>query len=327
MRVLYYHREKILKLFQKRRKTLFGKSEEIRDIAIERVSSIRQTRSIFRYTLTWSGGRRTIVYGHTHSKQTYVFLSTIWRERFQNDKTLCTPRPLVYIPSYDLFLYESFAGDRLRDLLEKKPLPVPRLKTLLAQTAAWLATLHAIPISHSQRFRKASPFSQSKIISTLLPTLPARDRRTFRKNVAKLFEIILPSLPREKTLIHRDPHIANIILQPKTRRLALIDYSESGIGQPMIDVATMIVHLRVALHPFYSPKNIEAMSEHFLTSYRRRARLPRGEFRLHLTAFLAIVSLHFWAFTVVRNPRLNRSLRWMIREFQNMWSESFHLLQ
>lgn len=327
MRTPYLHHETMLHLFRKRRETFFGHSKDIRDLTIERVSSIRQTRSILRYTLTWSTGQTTTVYGHTHAEQTYAFLQTIWKHHFQRERYLRTPRPLAYLRSYDLFLYESFPGDRLRDLLEKKPLTIPYFKTILAQTAAWLAALHRIPLREPHLLRNASPHSRSKMLSALLPSIPADKRREFRRNVTTLFTVILPSLPKTQTLIHRDPHIANIIVQPKTHRLAIIDYSESGLGQPMVDIATMIVHLRVALHPFYSAQDIELFSEHFLTSYRRSSHLPRGDFRLHLTAFLALVSLHFWAFTVATNPRPNRYLKWVIREFQNVWSESFHLLQ
>lgn len=317
----------MLRLFHKRRQAFFGRSEKIIDLAIEPLSSIRQTRRILRYTLTWNDEKHTTVYGHTRAKQTSIFLRTIWERRFQHERYLCTPRPLGYLPSYDLFLYEAFPGDRLRDLFEKKPLPIARLKIILAQTAAWLAALHAIPIPRAHHLRNASPYSKSTILSALLPTLSTAEQKKLQRNATTLFTIILPSLPQHKALIHRDPHIANIIIQPQTRRLAIIDYSESGVGQPMVDVATMIVHLRVALQPFYSAQEIEALSEHFLASYRRLAHLPRGDFRLHFTSYIALVSLHFWAFTVATNPRPDRYLAWVIREFQMMWSESYHLLQ
>lgn len=327
MRSPSLHHDAMLRLFRTHRKAFFNTTRDIDDVAIHPLSSIRTTRQIIRYTLAWHNGTKTIVYGHTHSKKTHAFLHAIWKNVFAQKRFLKTPRPIAYLPSIDLFLYEAFLGERLRDVLERRPLPVAEMTFLLTQSAQWLAALHRMPVPASTPFRRAAAFSRTNIIRALSPTLSTHERRELNRNLHMLLTVLLPSLPRRVSFVHRDPHIANIIIDRPARRLAIIDYSESGIGEPMVDVATMIAHLRIALHSFYTQREIELFSERFLDSYRGFARLARGSFTMHLTAYIALVSAHFWAFTVATNPRPNRYLQWVIREFRTLWDESIHLLQ
>jgi hypothetical protein len=247
---------------------------------------------------------------HGGSKNIYQFLRFLQHHGFGTG-SYGAPIPLVYSPKYKLLVYESFPGKRVRDELEAGKLSARGLETVMRQSAVWLKKFHRLPprVGTTRNLRLAPVFFSQ-----------------LTKEHRLVIDAALPFIHRElsrrdkKSLVHGDPHLANCIQETK-KSFAFIDFSESYIGSPAADIAMYLVHLDVALQPFFSRHAIARAQRVFLETYYARSleKIDRRT-RRTLLAFELRTAALFLRFTSDHHRQPSRQVAWMIQHFVNIIS-------
>jgi len=206
------------------------------------------------------------------------------------------PRPVALLPpgEVDEFPVQVVArapGRTMTAVFTSRPWRLPALVRRLAQAAA---ALHALPVppwadgpdwSLAER-RLALP----RHLLTLLPD-PA-----LRAGLGAV-ERLLPQLEEgRRTVCHGDFHPFNVLVQG--RRLAVIDWTDAGIGDPHGDVARTLLLFRVigTAAPSAAERAVlggigPLLARRYLATYRRRQPLDEDRLRLWEPVHL----LQLWA--------------------------------
>lgn len=251
------------------------------------------------------------------SKTIYHFLTFLANHGF-GAGAYGAPQPLGYSAKYKLLVYESFSGRRVRDDLEERKLTTAGLMSVMRQSARWLKKFHRLPprIGHQKNLRLAPNFfakltpAHRRVIAAALPFINAELKKVGRRS-----------------LVHGDPHLANCIRGPK-RSFAFIDFSESHVGSAAADIAMYLVHLDVALQPFFSRQVIARAQREFITAYYGRSveTLTLADRRALLAYELRTAAL-FLRFTSDHHRHPSSQVAWMIQHFVNIVSRGTNELR
>lgn len=242
------------------------------------------------------------------SQAIYRFLRYLAAHGFSRGR-FRAPRPLTYSPRYRLLVYESFAGRRIRDELEAGRMSKASMRRTVTDIAGWLRKFHSLPprVGHRRNL-------------TLSPPTFAHLTTAHRRLLLAAIPPVNLAIGADRRLrpVHGDPHLANCI-RGHGRSLAMIDYSESYLGNPLADVAMFLVHLDVALQKYFLRPGIAAIQQAFVRAYFGRTvwRLPLSTRRL-LVAYQVRTAATFLRFTSDHNRRPAPGVRWMMRRFERL---------
>jgi len=296
----------------------------IKTVELHSLGSVQKGRGVVRITVHGKSKTKNIVIDlfanydvKGDSKTIYQFLAFLERRGF-GAGAYGTPTPLCYIPKHKLLVYQSFAGTRARDLLETKKLSSAKLNSIMRQSAIWLKKFHHLPpqigkkrnLTLSPAFFSKLSLPHQKVVAAALPYI----NRELKKN-------------DRRSLVHGDPHLANCILGPKNS-FAFIDFSESHVGSAAADIGMYLVHLDVALQPFFTRREIAKAQRIFVETYygKKIETLPKNIKRSVLAFELRTASL-FLRFTSDHHRQPNSQVRWMIQRFVNIVSRGTSELQ
>ncbi len=240
-------------------------------------------------------------------KQAYNVLRFLWGHGFSRTPLL-VPQPLLFDTNKSLLLYISYRGETVYRLLSKiKP---TSLKNLLQLSGRWAARLHRLRASNivprisdaddrSQHKRntktflgRGSQFFKSKNVSPETVSADTLRKKIFIRNH-------LPAL----SLVHNDLHLRNILTNKKQNEIAVIDFNETHLGDPLDDVATFLVHLDAELASRFPLSKIRRLQQAFLAGYvkeRKRSFSKDEEARLAVSA--SWTALRFLQYTLESNP-------------------------
>ena len=251
------------------------------------------------------------------SKTIYQFLKFLRQHGFGRG-TYGAPQALCYSAKYKLLIYQSFPGRRIRDELEAGKLSAAGLSAVMQQSAVWLKKFHRLPprVGAPRNLRLAPAFfsklttGHRRVISAALPLI--------NKELAR---------HDHRSLVHGDPHLANCI-RGAHQSFAFIDFSESYVGSAAADIAMYLVHLDVALQPFFSRRAIAKAQRIFIEKYYGRSvdRLP-PQTRRSLLAFELRTAALFLRFTSDHHRHPSSQVAWMIQHFVNVVSRGTDQLQ
>lgn len=174
-----------------------------------------------------------------------------------------TITPLAYLDRPAYLLYRAVDGRPLRDLL-----PTSRsFADAIADSGRALGQLHGLRV---KRIRRLAWSDERRWLQLL-------DRRIRRRSpaltdeslaVRQLLERRLrPLWNQRSSLVHNDYQASNILIN--RRKVGIIDYTQSGLGPPALDVGNFLVHLRVMLHRILSARRIQRLADRFVAAYRR----------------------------------------------------------
>src|SRR5262249_27908236 len=135
-------------------------------------------------------------------------------------------------------------------------------RNLLQAIARGLAGLHSSSLPSAQQATMHYHIDKaSKKISRLSKAIPGS--RTLLKNIEKGIRNSASTLsPACQSVIHGDFHIEQLLVYGD--RIALIDYDEFAIGDPLQDIASFVADLYA--HP-YEAELIEAMKSTLIETY------------------------------------------------------------
>lgn len=286
-------------------------------VEIHNLGSVQKGRGVVRLTVTGINKIKKVTIDlfanydpRGDSKTIYQFLTFLERHGFGTG-AYGAPTPLCYIPKYKLLIYQSFVGQRARDLLEETKLSPAKLHSVMRQSAFWLKKFHHLPprigtkknLTLSSAYFSKLTLPHQKVVIAALPHINLE----LKKN-------------DHRSLVHGDPHLANCILGPKNS-FAFIDFSESHVGSAAADIGMYLVHLDVALQPFFTRREIAKTQRIFLETYygKKIEALPIAIRRSILAFELRTASL-FLRFTSDHHRQPSSQVRWMIQHFVNVVS-------
>lgn len=320
--------QKIAKdFFSDRIKQLFPDAKSISSLRLKRIGSMRQKSLIIKYSF-WlhypNHQELKNLYGNYHaqggSKNIYNFFSYIYNHNFSSPPYQI-PRPLIYFSPQKLFVYEEFPGKLLRELIKDKQCTFKQLHSHVSHLARWLLKFHTLPAGVG-KYR--SPNLSLKNFSSVAPRINLNLSKTIALINAGINKIKKSS---KKTLVHGDPHLANFVIGEQ-KNYALIDLSDSHQGYALYDLGMFLVHIDIALKPFFSSDQISKLKANFVKTYfaKYKHHLP-AKICQGINAFQARAALDFLKFTLNYNPRPNTYINWTINRFQEIISQSTGLLE
>lgn len=230
-------------------------------------------------------------------------LRAIWRRSpaFRSN----IPRPLAYDQKLRMLLYESVPGAPLMAALHRRPPETGPLRT----AARCLAGLHVLRI-HAGRHRSLEREHQEARyflmnIRGLLPQFAnemdwvLRQYFLYRRKYAA-------DLHRTSVLIHGDYNPNNILVDPATRRVSIIDFGNAWRYSPMSDVANAVVQLGYVDRA--GTPAVGRFQKLFFGAYAARRALRPGEERLY-ALFKIWWSLQTIAFTTTLPMTNTKNIR------------------
>ncbi len=232
----------------------------------KRVARLSPDSFVLRYcgVARYSGEREraVVIRVRTIKKDKAKLMKYLWEKRSILD--FATPRPLLYLPSSSLLFYEELPGATLRNL-ESASREFP---SLIKKIAIGLRSLHALPLPH--RLSLPSAYIRETVFLKKLGQRAKASIPPLHNFIASVSRTVLRAqrifARRPFCVIHNDFQASNILITP-AHRVGIIDFSLSGKGSPVADVANFLVHLRVMLGRELPQKRIGALQESFLKTY------------------------------------------------------------
>ncbi len=266
--------------------------EKIREVRIEIVNYRPERRCIARYEIvSASSGERAVLFGKTYrekgGEEVHRRMAALGENGEEDSPAgFRIPRPFGYGAETGTVWMEALPGSPLIDaaLGENGP-------ALLRSAAAGLAAFQRASLGGLARHAGLSHLEEAekktRKLETALPEFGHRVRRLFQR-LAEAADA-LPEAP--ETLLHGDFHIDQ--LRVCNGRIALFDFDELCLGDPLQDAANFLADLHVRQ---LDPARIEALSGEFLQAYASHAPWPVSPERLHWLFSLQLLTKAYRAY-------------------------------
>ncbi|TAN56987.1 hypothetical protein EPN15_05640 [Patescibacteria group bacterium] len=269
--------------FARRRANFFPASKEI---ALEKIiySSIKLGKSFklfikYEILLTRDNGTKNqhAVYAiHRFggaSKNEFRILHYLWHHGWSGGK-LAVQRPLYFFSNEKTIMYEGLSGVPLIQSLPK--LNQKKISLIFSSIAEMTRKLHSMSVpfhiknSFQKELQKAKAFTKDFLVF-----FPHRKTELsfIKRKVFSLKEQFIKKYSDSFCLTHNDFTLGNILWRNETQKLGLIDFSESCIYDPLIDLGTLFaqldyLHLNQTLpHSF-----VDSLKRSFIQKYTRGGR-------------------------------------------------------
>ena len=196
------------------------------------------------------------------------------------------PRPLDYIPSYNLLLYENIEGEALQHKLIKNEVDV--VLNFIPRIISWFKKLHQLRIKDKRillRDRKAET-RESRHALFLVRKYYSKGLVFLRKTINKI-----DSLWRKKknlflkkenySLCHYDVHFGNFLIDKQ--KLKVIDFSDACFYDYFADLACFLTQVESMLE-YYVPSKVKIIlpkiKKQIINLYLGRQLTSEESFRL-----------------------------------------------
>ena len=228
-----------------------GTPKDITDLKIQVVNYRPELRCTVRYECVGSALRLTLfgkTFADAQGKAIYARINTLWHEAQHNPAAFRIARPLAYNETTQTIWQEGWPGTPLLNLINQQ-----NYQSLLAAVATGLSCLHNSPLQVANGITPDDHLAElQKKTAKLAQAFPH-----LRASLAKTLRELESSKPAASPLrlIHGDFHINQLLVSDSG--IALFDFDEFALGDPLQDVANFIADLYA--HPF-EPAFIEAMA-------------------------------------------------------------------
>jgi len=264
--------------FQARLLSVHPRAVRVMKVAIVRLGGFEDRSHKLRYTLRLrlrSGQARSLRLRASSEaqdqtrRQAYVLMKYLWRHGFDRGPWQIT-RPVTFFKRWRLLVYEEAAGTPLIMALRHG---YQSGLTSMDMAAAWLHRLHqhsprTVPLVYSRIGRKQYWRNALALLAPERSQASAALRGNIRRVMA--FEDRLSSA-RQRVFVHHDFHPGNILRF--AGGLRVVDFTESRLSHPLIDVATFVTQLELLFASAIPPDRLAGWQERFLETYRRRTNI------------------------------------------------------
>ncbi len=192
-------------------------------------------------------------------RQVFAAMQGLWEQGFSDgaDDGIRIPKPLAYLPDWQLLLMEDALGASPPSLEES------RIQPVVEAAGRVLAKLHRCPLEvpgqHTVEDELELLMGWVAVVSQVHPGL-----KTALENALKKVQVALDRCRSFKpTLVHRDFYEKQVLVDgPQT---ILIDFDTLCLSDPAIDVGNFLAHLRLA--GLQRLGNVERLEGAFLVAY------------------------------------------------------------
>jgi thiamine kinase-like enzyme len=320
----------VKRFFQNRAKKYFP-GAKLLDVEIELVRNFRgKFRNLaIKYLLTviLGGGKKTKLIRaridtlHNNPDRQYQFLKYLYSRGFKNT----IARPLEYMPSLNMLLYEDLPGTPFQSLLEEHK-NLQSLLQLTPQIASWLKRFHRLKITSPKQFIsrdiKIEKEDRRHWLFLMRKCAPEFYRPT-KEILDDCWKIRKKSdafiKPKDFSLVHGDFHWGNIISKAN-RKIGVLDFSDSLLADPLEDVARFVTQTW-SMFRYYAPRRKslgQKIIEKFLKCYFKNG--PNfGELtRFYYFATNSLVQMAaIQALVETHEPAKQKSIKILLKEAKN----------
>jgi hypothetical protein len=266
----------VRKYFSMEENSPLNKLGSLPECLVEPVRHIPMKRSQLRYTFRHNEGAGLSVYAKTFRRERgrklyQSMLQVAGLFAGQGNPLLTAPRPLAYLPTWQMVVQEEAAGRTLYELLQGGEAGDAQM----AAAAKVVAVLHNHSLDLENRH---GPEDEMKAISTSCERLArlGYDDDDFELTGSRIRDLV-GELPRAATVpVHRDFYDRQLLIDGD--RIALIDLDELTYGHREIDIANFEVHLQLrSLQGLASLEQATRWQHVFSSEYERQALEPLNQ--------------------------------------------------
>ncbi|MBM2820359.1 MAG: aminoglycoside phosphotransferase [Candidatus Berkelbacteria bacterium] len=163
------------------------------------------------------------------------------------------PKVYFYDPEYNLVVYENIEGGLLIDQLKDQ-----NLEEKIALSGQWLRKLHLLKVDFEEPLPTHEVYFNFEALGKFYPDLAKQGDNILKELKGKLEN-------EEQSLIHCDYQPTNIIIDNK--KIFVIDFNDSQLGNPSLDVAKFLTQFKVMLTRFGDIKKYDNCKNIFLANY------------------------------------------------------------
>ena len=250
-------------------KRLASKDEEHENQKVYR--SISPLSHILLYDLVFKDGKtlkiRCVANEEGERRHAAKILKLLWENGF-NKGRFTVARPFGYYPKYNAMFYGNLPGENLTHILKEKNFQ--RILASIELSARWLAKLHNLNLKTAKKLNRQNDREQitelAKIFSRLKKYYP--DLAKKESLLIKEYFNLQDKIDWKNTvLIHNDFFPGNIISHQN--KISAIDFVESRMANPLIDVASLAAYMQSILNPIssLSSEQLEQIESKFVLAY------------------------------------------------------------
>jgi aminoglycoside phosphotransferase (APT) family kinase protein len=260
----YLEKDFILPTIKKHIDKLSVPFSEVTNFFSEHIKLLSAQSYLVKYDLTVDSGREVVLRGNRISQDATDMWKYLYTESVKAGRTF-VPTPLEYFSRDNFMLYEEFPGKTLRDFDDK----YEKMLAVTPMIAKHIAWIHVLPQSsniehHTKDEEKNYWKSINDKIEEHLPDKPG----WLSEVLATINNELLERLTRQTfTLCHNDFQASNLIYDEDNNRVGVIDFGNSTIYTPSVDIATYLVHTTVMTTKHLTQKKIDTLQETFLSHY------------------------------------------------------------
>jgi len=267
--------------------------EDIREIKVEVVNYRPEVRCLICCHLLMRKSDRAgtfTLFGKTfrngRGRNIYYRIQSLWERSLESSESFKIAKPLGYNKTVDLVWQEGLSGTPLKDLINPESYP-----GLLTSVGKGLANFHKCDLSSPIVFTLEDNLTEIwKKYDKLIYFVP-RLREPLEILVQGLEASMADLGPVPQVLIHKDFHIDQLTVNEG--RIALFDFDEFAMGDPLQDLSNFIADL--FFHGF--DKNLVlAMIKRFVHSYRSQVEwdVPSDRLDWHIKVRLITKAYRFY---------------------------------
>lgn len=262
---------------------------------------------------------------HNNPARQYQFLKYLYSRGFKNT----IARPLEYMPSLNMLLYEDLPGIPFQSLLEEHK-NLQSLLQLTPQITSWLKRFHKLKITSPKQFISRDIKVEKKDRQHWLFLL--------RKCAPEFYLVTKEILddcwqlrkksnafikPKDFSLVHGDFHWGNIISKAN-RKIGVLDFSDSLLADPLEDVARFMTQTW-SMFRYYAPKKQSLgrkIVAKFLKCYFKKKPGSQELIRLYYFATNSLVQMAaIQALVETHEPAKKRSIEALLKEARRKLKE------
>lgn len=235
------------------------------------------------------------------SRNEFLILLYLWNSG-ASVKNLLINRPLCFFIKESVILYEELRGCPLYKKIEK--LPFQKILPFIEPVAELAAQLHAkgkkAPFNIGNSFQKEKK-KAALFLKEFSRFYPNR-KEEIKDLLEKIFFLknrIIRLHGRSFSLIHNDLTLGNIVFQKETKRLGLIDFSESCTYDPIIDVGIFLSQIDyLGYIKNARPADIQNFKLLFIRKYARKSGIKQMMIKRRVNAYQAWGAIQNAIFTL-----------------------------
>jgi hypothetical protein len=280
----------------------YGMPSIIKDTAIYIVNYRPELRCTCRYEVQRMFHEPVTLYGKTffddHGGEIYRRAAYLQQRSKNNPAGFAIAEPIGYDASIHTIWMKGLAGQCLTEAFKHE-----KFELLITQLAGCLADFHNGEIDGIGSITEESQMAEiRKKAVKLKQAFPLQAER-----IEKLIVMLaqqkkdLPKVPDK--LIHGDFHIKQLLLLAD-KRIALFDYDELAMANPLIDIANFCADLFNQDLPEHL---VQSITERFFSDYQKKSRLELNQNHFHWHLRIQLLTRAYRAF-IQQKPDMAQSL-------------------